>query len=49
MLERAFKWLDKAVEVRDRLALEFKVNPQFDSLRSDPRFQKVLERIVISQ
>ena len=36
--EQAFAWLTKAVEERDRFALEFRINPLFDSLRSDPRF-----------
>jgi tetratricopeptide (TPR) repeat protein len=45
----ALNWLDQAVEVRDRLALEFKVNPLFDSLRNEQRFQAALQRIVISQ
>jgi TolB-like protein/Tfp pilus assembly protein PilF len=47
--EKALEWLDKAVDVRDRQALEFKVNPLFDSLRGDQRFQAALQRIVISK
>jgi len=41
--EQAFTWLAKAVQERNRLAWEFKVNPLFDPLRSDPRFQKLCE------
>jgi tetratricopeptide (TPR) repeat protein len=33
--EQAFAWLTKAVEERNRFALEIKVNPIFDNLRSD--------------
>jgi TolB-like protein/Flp pilus assembly protein TadD len=44
--EQAFVWLAKAVEERNRLALEIKVNPIFDSLRSDPRFDKLVNQIV---
>jgi tetratricopeptide (TPR) repeat protein len=47
--EEALNWLDKAVDVPDRLALEFKVNPLFDKLRGEPRFQAALQRIVVKQ
>jgi len=47
--EKALAWIDKAVDVRDRYALEFNVNPLYDSLRDDPRFQASLKRVVISQ
>jgi serine/threonine protein kinase/tetratricopeptide (TPR) repeat protein len=43
--EKVFGWLAKAVEERNRFALEFKVNPIFDSLRGDPRFQDLLRRV----
>jgi hypothetical protein len=43
--EKVFGWLAKAVEERNGLTLDFKVNPIFDSLRSDPRFQDLLRRI----
>jgi TolB-like protein/Flp pilus assembly protein TadD len=42
--EQAFTWLAKAAQERNRLAFELKINPLFDPLRSDPRF----ERIVVS-
>jgi len=41
--EQAFAWLAKAVAERNRFALEFKINPLFDALRNDPRFQKLCE------
>jgi len=47
--EQALSWFEKAVDVRDRLALEFKVNPIFDKLRNEQRFQAALERIVVTQ
>jgi len=47
--EEALNWLEKAVDVRDRLALEFNLNPLFDSLRNEPRFQRALQRIVITR
>ncbi|MEY2487540.1 MAG: hypothetical protein QOH39_3188 [Verrucomicrobiota bacterium] len=45
--EKAFTWLGKAVEERNRPALEFRLNPLFDPLRSDPRFDKLAGRVVL--
>ena len=39
--EEAFAWLEKAVQERNRFALEFKIDPTLDSLRADPRFAKL--------
>ena len=44
--EQAFAWLAKAVEERNRLALEIKVNPLFDPLRGDPRFERLVNQII---
>ncbi len=41
--EQAFEWLEKAYEERE-VALA-KVDPWFDPLRSDPRFQSLLHRM----
>jgi serine/threonine-protein kinase len=43
--DRAFSWLDKAVEERSALLIFLKVNPFFDSLHSDARFGALLRRI----
>jgi serine/threonine protein kinase/lipoprotein NlpI len=43
--EEGFKWLDKAIEVRDRWLCFLKVDPLFDSVRSDPRFTTLLKKI----
>jgi hypothetical protein len=43
--EQAFVWLAKAVEERNRLALEIKINPIFDPLRGDPRFDALVQKI----
>jgi TolB-like protein/Tfp pilus assembly protein PilF len=40
--EQAFAWLARAVEERNRLAFEIKINPVLDPLRSDPRFEKIV-------
>jgi len=41
----AFDWLEKAYEERSSFLTELKVEPMFDSLRSDPRFQDMLRRM----
>jgi TolB-like protein/DNA-binding winged helix-turn-helix (wHTH) protein len=46
--EKAFTWLEKAVQEHTRFALEFKVNPIYDSLRSDPRFQKLADSVKVA-
>lgn len=43
--DQAFDWLEKAYEERQPYFNLFKVEPVFDSLRSDPRFVSLLKRI----
>jgi hypothetical protein len=43
--ERAFEWLQKAIEARDSQMGVLKVEPAFDALRSDPRFTALVERV----
>ena len=43
--ERAFDELEKAFERREDALVSLKVNPRFDSLRNDPRFHTLLQRI----
>jgi TolB-like protein/Tfp pilus assembly protein PilF len=43
--ERAFAWLEKAYSDRNEWLVWLKVDPRFDSLRSDPRFTSLLHRI----
>jgi len=45
--EKAFLWLEKATQERNRFALEFKKNPLYDSLRSDRRFQQLADQVKI--
>ena len=44
--DQAFVWLAKAVQERNRLAWELKIDPLFDPLRSDPRFEALVESVV---
>ena len=46
--DRAFVWLDKAYEARSRLTF-IKVNPLWDSVRSDPRYADLLRRMGLPQ
>jgi len=44
--DQAWAWLEKAYEERASwLSDQFKVDPRFDSLRSDPRYQDLLRRM----
>ena len=43
--DRAFEWLEKAIEERDFSLLFIKVDPELDSLRSDPRLTELLKKM----
>jgi len=43
--DRAFEWLEKAVEERDGWLVFLKAKPEFDPIRSDPRYAALLGRI----
>jgi DNA-binding winged helix-turn-helix (wHTH) protein/TolB-like protein len=43
--DAAFAWLNKAIDERDGWIALIKVQPAYDSLRTDPRFIKLLERM----
>jgi tetratricopeptide (TPR) repeat protein len=43
--DRAFEWLEKAIEARDWQMALLNVEPTFDVLRSDPRFASLVERV----
>ena len=40
--EQAFSWMAKTVEERSWFALQLRINPLLDPLRSDPRFEKII-------
>ena len=46
--ERAFAWLEKAYQQHDPSLANLKVDPGFDSLRSDPRYLDLLKRVGLS-
>jgi serine/threonine-protein kinase len=43
--DQAFAWLEEAYEARSGSLSYLKVDPALDSLRSDPRFQDLLQRV----
>ena len=45
MPDHAFDWLNKMLDERAGVASFLRVNPDFDDLHSDPRFQDLLRRI----
>ena len=47
--ECVFEWLEKGFQERDDLMINLKVEPVFDSLHADPRFQDLIRRVGIPQ
>ncbi len=47
--DKAFVWLEKDVTERTPRPPVFSVNPVFDDLRDDPRFQDLLHRIALAK
>jgi tetratricopeptide (TPR) repeat protein len=44
-MDQAFEWMEKGYEVRDDYLMTLQVAPRLDSLRSDPRFQDLANRM----
>jgi len=44
-LDRAFEWLDRAVDAHDQLMMPIKSYVFFDPIRDDPRFQALLRKM----
>jgi len=47
--DKAFEFLEKAYNGRSTILLWLKVSPEFDSLRSDPRFDDLMRRVGLPQ
>ena len=43
--DQALEWLEKAYEERSEWLVWLKVDPKLDSLRSDPRFTSLVQRV----
>lgn len=43
--DQAFAWLEKAINEHEPFAVQLKIEPQYDSLRSDPRYTTLLKRL----
>ena len=46
---QAFAWLEKAYDQHSNALTSLKVDPVYDPLRSDPRFQDLLQRVGLAQ
>jgi hypothetical protein len=44
-VDRAFEWLDRAVEARDQFMMPIKTYAFFDPIRDDPRFHALLRKM----
>jgi hypothetical protein len=47
-LDQAFAWLEKAYEEKSSFVVSIASEPKWHPVRSDPRFQSILERIGFS-
>ena len=43
--DKAFEWLDKALEERRSMMVFLKVDPTWDNIRSDPRFAEAVRKV----
>lgn len=44
-LDRAFEWFDRGVAERSSMLVTLMVNPRYDSIRDDDRFQRLVRRV----
>ena len=47
--DKAFAWLDEAINARNAGLVYLRVDPKYAGLRSDPRFARVCERVGLKQ
>jgi hypothetical protein len=43
--DQAFEWLDKAFAERSPWLIELNVNPDWEPIRDDPRFRKIVRKV----
>jgi hypothetical protein len=48
-VDRAFEWLDRAVDAHDQLMMPIKSYAFFDPIRADPRFHALLRKMKLDQ
>ena len=41
----AFEWLDKAIRELSVVLIQIKVDPEFDTIRTDPRYNLTLKKM----
>ena len=46
--ERAIKWLQQAYDEHDTELVSLAVQPEFNPIRSDPRFQEILKHMKLT-
>jgi adenylate cyclase len=44
-LDDCFRWLEKAIEIHSLPLQSIRLNPQYENIRSDPRFQLMLKKV----
>ncbi|HMA11095.1 MAG TPA: hypothetical protein VKO83_04350, partial [Steroidobacteraceae bacterium] len=47
--ENTFRWLDRALAVRDPGLLDIQTRPEFDSFKSDPRYLRALRQMNLAK
>ena len=47
--DAAFQWLQKAIDEPDNYVLYLRIDPAFDKLHSDPRYQQLLKRLKLDR
>jgi TolB-like protein/Tfp pilus assembly protein PilF len=47
--DAAFEWLEKAIDEPDNYVLYLRIDPSYDKLRSDPRYQQLLKQLKLDR
>jgi hypothetical protein len=48
-LDQTLAWLERGIQQRDPRMVFLKVEPRWNNLRDDPRFQDLLRRVGLAQ